>query len=156
MMEIVEAIIKGEQKGYCLGAVTNGYDLDCFTHLLGPTRINNFLQITVKVLREIHDKRRIVRAGAKSNASLRGRPSGSFDAIMHNIDRCAAGAHVDIQLRINVNNANFDEIGPLLRDLRSAVEFSHDRFLAYASIVYEKDEKGHIFSEFSQQSLRAT
>jgi uncharacterized protein len=99
--EVVEYIVnKGKELGYNFGAITNGYDLDVFSELLGPGMIQ-FLQITVDGMKETHDKRRVhFKTGT------------SFDKIIKNIG-IALEKGVSVGIRVNTDVINFDEIGQL-------------------------------------------
>jgi uncharacterized protein len=99
--EVVEYIVnKGKELDYSFSAITNGYDLDVFSELLGPGMIQ-FLQITVDGMKEKHDKRRI-----------HFKTRTSFDRIIKNIG-IALEKGVSIGIRVNTDAINFDDISQL-------------------------------------------
>jgi uncharacterized protein len=96
--EIVEYIVKkGIDSGYSFMAITNGYDLDKFTHLLGPDKIHT-LQITIDGTKEHHDKRRV-----------HFQTGQSFDKIVTNIG-LAIEKEVNVKIRVNTDADNFNDI----------------------------------------------
>ncbi len=84
-LDIVSYIVeKGVTAGYVFGAVTNGYSLDDYAHILRPGMIQ-FLQVTFEGPREAHDRlRRHKFAGDTFNRIL-----GNIDlALSHNVTVC--------------------------------------------------------------------
>lgn len=126
--EIVTYMVeKGVEAGYRFTAITNGYDLEEFTHLLGPEKLLR-LQITVDGLKEWHDQRRI-----------HYKDGGSFDKIVANIG-LALKAGVYVSVRVNTDRLNFDSIAGLkaLFTERGYYEYG-ELFRMYAGFLYDSE-----------------
>ena len=126
--DIVEYIVdEGLKRGYIFSAITNGYDLQHFTDLLGPQKIRR-LQITLDGEEENHNRKRPhYRAG------------DSFDAIMKNV-ALALSLDVQVSMRINTDYDNVD-ILPALFDLFKDRGFTeYPKFSAYSALVHQIEE----------------
>ena len=110
------------RNGYSIGGVTNGVELDAYSELLGPGKIDG-LQITLDGGRQCHDVRRI---GP-------GYPA-TFDVISNNITEALAKG-VQISLRINVDGSNVDSVVDLSRHIVKQGWDQNKRFSAYAHTV---------------------
>lgn len=92
---------KGTRAGYVFGAVTNGYSLERYLHIVRPGMID-FLQVTLDGTRETH------------NVTRRHQYAGdTFDRIVANIDSALA-RRVRVTVRVNTTvegRAHADEIG---------------------------------------------
>ncbi|MDR1898245.1 MAG: SPASM domain-containing protein [Prevotellaceae bacterium] len=99
--DIVEYIVnKGKDLGFRFTAVTNGYDLAEYEHLLSPECIF-MLQVTLDGTEEMHNRRRIHHSGEKT-----------FQKILDNIS-LALDRGVNISLRINTDGNNFYDLDGL-------------------------------------------
>lgn len=99
----VHAIVReARDRGYKVGAVTNGIDLEHFSSVLGPDAIR-WLQVTLDGISALHDKRRAP-CGEKG-----------FDAIVRGIDTALA-RDATVVLRTNVDRS-------VLRELSSMQEW---------------------------------
>lgn len=126
--EIVTYMVeKGCASGYNFMAITNGYDLDRYTHLLGPDKLSR-LQITVDGTKEWHDRRRV-----------HYRDGGSFDKIVANI-KLALEAGVYINVRANTDRLNFDSLAELKTLFTELGYYDYDnRFSMYAGFLYDSE-----------------
>lgn len=84
-------------KGYKIGAISNGLDLDRFKSLLGPDQIR-WLQITVDGLHQSHDRRRPLPCGGPN-----------FEKVCENIST-ALECGVSVVVRTNVDSALADNL----------------------------------------------
>lgn len=95
--DVVNYLVKkGIEKGYKFKAVTNGYEVEHYTNLLGKDSIYK-LQITIDGPKEIHNKRRIHYKGYNT-----------FDKIIKNIE-LALKRGVQINIRMNSDNENIEQ-----------------------------------------------
>lgn len=100
-LSIIEYIVnKGIDKGFRFGAITNGYDLDAFGHLLSPDKICS-LQITIDGMESMHNSKRVHKDGAPT-----------FKKIVDNI-KMALDCDVYVTVRFNTDRSNFDELNLL-------------------------------------------
>jgi len=98
---IVEHIVAcATTRGTNVWAITNGVELECFRHLLGPDRLA-WLQITFDGMASLHDSRR---RGPQFRTT--------FDRIADNVD-LALQRGVRVSVRMNVDSSNLAEIEPL-------------------------------------------
>lgn len=135
--EIVKYIVeKGKQRNYNFGAITNGYDLDTYIHLLGKGKIET-LQITIDGLEERHNTRRKHKQHGNSFAKI-------IDNIGLSLD-----TGVKIGVRINVDASNFDEVAELLRFFREKGWFKLDNFNAYIA----NTQRGCASNDISDDTL---
>lgn len=125
---IVEYIVeRGVEKGYKFKAITNGYDIDKFMHLIGPGKIEVF-QITIDGKRDHHNQRR--------THYLHG---NSYDKIMHNVDMVLkSGATVNI--RINTDLENFEHLDELNRDFKNNGFTNYRTFSASSALIQGESE----------------
>ena len=126
--EIVTYMVeKGQSLGYTFMAITNGYDLDHYTHLLGPDKVSR-LQITVDGTKEWHNQRRV-----------HYRDGGSFDKIVANI-KLALESGVYVSVRVNTDRLNFDSIATLKTLFTELGYYNYDnRFSIYAGFLYDNE-----------------
>ncbi len=97
-LPIVEYIVEqAQERGFTLSAVTNGYDLDHFTHLLGKDKIS-LLQTTMDGMQEMHNSKRRHYLGIPT-----------FDKIVENI-KLALDLDVRVDIRFNTDKNNFQEM----------------------------------------------
>ncbi|WP_068165716.1 radical SAM/SPASM domain-containing protein [Rhodococcus phenolicus] len=122
--EVVETIVRGCQRlGYSLEATTNGYFLEKFEDLLGPSLIEH-LQISLDGPPEIHNTRRIPVNGAPT-----------FDKIWRNIQR-ALDKGCTISLRCNLDRRNLDGFVKLAEFLEAEGTLDHPGLdLRYSRVV---------------------
>lgn len=125
---IVEYIVaQGQKRGYHFKAITNGYDLDEFMHLLGPGGIEK-LQITIDGTREKHDARR-----------THYQHGSSFDKIINNV-QTALDLNTKVTIRINTELNNFDEIGELHQCFKELGFSSYPNFRVYSALIHGEEE----------------
>ncbi|MDR1181732.1 MAG: SPASM domain-containing protein [Bacteroidales bacterium] len=143
--EIVEYIVnKGIESGYKFMAVTNGYDLDKFIHLLSPNKINT-LQITIDGTKEHHDKRR-----------MHFQTGQSFDQIVANIG-LAIKKEINIKIRVNTDATNFDDIELLEQIFNKLGYFNYPKLSIYSAPIFNhyQTQKSNIHfmsqTEFEQR-----
>ncbi len=122
---IIGLIVReGKSRGYCLSAITNGYDLDVFSDMLGPDGIGR-VQVTVDGGPEEHDRRRVLHTG-----------EGTYRKIMSNIALALRlGASVD--LRANVDESNIDGPESLAADLKRFGLHNHPNLRCHISLTQE-------------------
>jgi uncharacterized protein len=122
-------------------AVSNATELDAYEDLLGPDGIS-LIQITVDGVRESHDARRIHADG-----------SGSFDAIMRNIDMALdRGTLIDI--RTNVDRTNIDSLPALASAFESRGWFDRPGLSAYLRPVHGTGPGNDRKKMFNSHELR--
>ncbi|MBN1302677.1 MAG: SPASM domain-containing protein [Melioribacteraceae bacterium] len=123
----------GIKYGYRFSAITNGYDLDEYTDLLGSDSVN-MIQITLDGDERVHNKRRPHYTG-----------NGTFTKIINNISLALeAGTHVN--LRINVDKENLFRIESLA-DIFTANGWTDKKnFSCYLSPVQSRNES-HLVNE---------
>lgn len=124
--EIVEYIIdKGKHLGYSFFAVTNGYDLADFKHLLNPNTIQK-LQITVDGSEETHNKRRIHYKETKS-----------FNRIIQNIG-LALDCGVTVSVRVNTDKNNFKDLNKLNEIFKELNYFEKKgKLIPYSALLFD-------------------
>lgn len=88
---------KASDAGMTLGAVTNGYDLDCFMDLLAEYPFE-FLQITLDGVKEDNDRRRVYTGGG-----------GSFEKILENT-KLAVSKGIKVEVRVNTGTSNLERV----------------------------------------------
>jgi len=134
---IVEYIVnKGRERNYTFKAITNGYDIDRFLHLIKPGYIER-LQITVDGKKDHHDQRR-----------THFTDGSTYDKIMANIGLALEnGARINI--RINTDLNNFDHLSEL-RDNFVARGYSENKNFSIMSALIHGD------NEMNCNSIMAT
>lgn len=121
--ELVSYIVRrAREEGFTVYAVTNGYDLDSYTEILGEDGLS-MTQITIDGNKEIHDKRR-----------FHYKEGTSFDKIIKNIE-IALKKGIDISIRINIDDTNFNNIGELKSFFEEKGFFNYPKFSTYAALV---------------------
>ncbi len=100
-------VSQGNSRGYDFCAITNGYELDSFTDLIGDKFINH-LQITIDGDERDHDGRRILYTG-----------EGTFLKIFSNVT-LALQLGARVSLRVNVDEDNVDGLEELAAKMRDA------------------------------------
>ena len=88
---------KAKDAGMTLSAVTNGYDLDCFTDLLEEYPFE-MLQITLDGVKEDNDRRRVYVGGG-----------GSFEKILENTI-LAVSKGIKVSIRVNTGTLNLEKV----------------------------------------------
>ncbi|ROT03093.1 4Fe-4S cluster-binding domain-containing protein, partial [Muribaculaceae bacterium Isolate-104 (HZI)] len=100
-LELVEYIVaKGAEAGFTFSAITNGYDLDAFVHLLAPDRIRS-LQITIDGTEDMHNQKRLHKDDVPT-----------FKKIVDNIGM-AIDKDIAITIRFNTDRNNFSQLKEL-------------------------------------------
>lgn len=129
-LNIIEYIVnKGSELGYVFSAITNGYDLNCFSHLFSPKLIKS-VQITLDGNEELHNKRRI-------HYSV----GNTFEKIIENI-KIALDAGIYVVIRINTDIENIDKINDLkcIFNERGFMDNSKFSFYSIPLLNYEQFE----------------
>ena len=117
--EIITYIIQeGHKRGYQFIAITNGYEIDQFEHLLGNNGIYR-LQVTIDGSKEIHDSRRI---HYKNGAT--------FDKIIANI-QLALNKGVKVVVRMNSDGRNINQYTELKTFFEKKHFFDYPHFYFY-------------------------
>ena len=143
-LTVVEAIVaEGRRRGYTFAAVTNGYDLAAFEHLLGEPGIRS-VQVTLDGPAPVHDRRRRSREF-----------SPSFATIMRNLERAVAIPDLAISVRVNVDRTNIESCLGLFAEFLERGWDCREGFLAYANVVYRRGCRGCVDSDFSNAQLIA-
>jgi len=125
---IIEYIVEnGIERGYNFKAITNGYDVDQFLHLLGPGKIGR-LQITIDGKKEHHNARR--------THYLYG---NSYDKIMQNVD-LALKMGVVVNIRINTDLENFEHLNELNHDFKRFGFTGYKTFSVSSSLIHGGDD----------------
>lgn len=120
---ILEYILeKGRKLGFAFNATTNGYDLNYFEDFLKPGYIER-MQIAIDGTRKVHDERRM-HAEHKS----------SFDVIIGNI-KMALDKNTHINVRINIDNGNFNELVLLDKQFKDLGFYDYKSFTVYAAFI---------------------
>ncbi|MDR2131618.1 MAG: SPASM domain-containing protein [Odoribacteraceae bacterium] len=123
--DIVEYIVtKGTDLGYRFMAITNGYDLNHFVHLLGPDKICT-LQVTLDGIKEHHDKRRV-----------HYRTKKSFDKIITNIGM-ALTQDVRIGIRVNTDADNFADLEKLEQMFRNLGYTDNAKLSIHSALLFD-------------------
>lgn len=144
--EVVEYIIlKGKELGFQFSAVTNGYDLDSYEHLLSPQLINH-IQITVDGIKELHNSKRIHCKGYHT-----------FDKIITNIG-IALKQGINVTIRVNTDKNNFDDLQKLRVLFEELGYYQYSNFKINSALLQEFDNKGKYIksnnpSIFTQQEF---
>ena len=128
--DIVEYIVQeGKKRGYKFHAITNGYDLDSYIDLLAPDLICQ-LQITIDGTKEHHNQKR-----------KHFEDSNSFDKIISNIQLIfTKHLDVDIHIRINVDNDNWNDWSDLRSYFTEIGFLSHNNFKMYTALTFDNNE----------------
>ncbi|GFP77749.1 radical SAM/SPASM domain-containing protein [Clostridium fungisolvens] len=127
--EIVKYIIgKSNELGAQVFAVTNGYSLDAYEDLLGPSKIEA-IQVTLDGLASTHNSRRYL-VGKQP----------TYDTICDNIT-LALDKGVKVSLRTNVNKKNFDSIEKLLELYKEKGWLGRPNFNYYFKATHRCYEK---------------
>lgn len=129
-LDIVSYIVeKGVAAGYVFGAVTNGYSLDDYAHILRPGLIQ-FLQITIDGPRDIHDSLRRHRHGGDT-----------FNRIFKNIDMALA-RNVAVYVRINFTGNGHAGLRALEREFLARGWPATGRFRWYLAALTRPEHHG--------------
>lgn len=124
---IVKYIVeKGAESGYRFSAISNGYEIDSYTDLLGPDKITE-LQISVDGPKEIHDRRRI-----------HYKDGGTFDKIVKNI-AIAMEKGTRVNLRANTDRTNIGQIETFFRQFSEMGYVGNPKFNFSAALVVGKE-----------------
>lgn len=124
---IVEYIVKrAMQQGYKLHAITNGYDLNHFMHLLGKDMICD-IQITIDGTKEQHNQKRI-----------HYQDSNSFDKIISNIEQILnTKKDVVIKIRVNTDRNNVKDFLSLKQFFEDKGFFKYKTFNVYSALLHD-------------------
>lgn len=126
--EVVEYMVReGQKRGYTFKAITNGYELEHFAHLLQPGAIEA-LQITIDGSREKHNSRR--------THYLHG---NSYDKIMVNLGM-ALELGTKVNVRINTDLNNFGDIKIMNTAFKENGFYEYKKFSAQSALIHGSDE----------------
>ena len=126
--ELVEYMIhKGLDNNFKFSAITNGYELQHYQHLLSPDKINQ-LQITVDGPKRIHDTRR-----------THFEDGSSYEQIMENIEMCLKQG-VFISIRVNTEVNNFENLFELKEDFMKRGFYEFKNFSVYSGLIHGEEE----------------
>jgi uncharacterized protein len=113
-----------------LTAISNGYELQYFSRLLGPQMISDIM-ITIDGLPSTHNSRRPSSDGSET-----------FDSIVNNID-LALSHNVNICLRVNVDETNINELYQLVVFAENRGWFSNINFLMRYALVGDMNDQSN-------------
>lgn len=129
-LPIVEYIVEqGVERGFRFNAITNGYDLSHFTHLLGKDKIMS-VQITIDGMRDMHNSKRVHRDGVPT-----------FDRVIDNI-KIALDNDVAVHIRFNTDKSNFSELVALKEYLSSIGYFDRPKLSFDSARLENHDNSG--------------
>ncbi len=142
--DIVEHIVtKGKGLGYCFKAISNGFELDRFLDLLGPSGIEH-VQVTIDGPEESHNAKRPGRHGERT-----------YVGILSNVLRALQETEVQFEIGINIDSKNIDNLTLLLETFRKNGLIDHPRVAIHANEVYSV-KTGKSAFEDNYDSIRAT
>lgn len=123
-LPVIEHIVEmGRRRETAFTATTNGVDLACFIHLLGPGAIER-IQLTLDGPRAVHNRKRVGRA----------HPEGTYDIILGSIGLALSkGTAVSVRIHFDQNHHRAEEI---LRDLENRGYLRDRRFHVYAESTH--------------------
>jgi len=125
---LIEYIVqKGTADGFLFSAITNGYELENYAHLLNPKMISS-LQITVDGPKRIHDTRR-----------THFQDGSTFEKVMENIKLCL-DQKVLVSIRVNTEVNNFENLFELNEDFKNRGFFNYKNFSVYSGLIHGDDE----------------
>ncbi|MFW6180232.1 MAG: radical SAM protein [Spirochaetota bacterium] len=104
-------VTRAEEQGRELALVTNGYHLSDHLDLLSPSLFRE-IQVTLDGTREVHDRRRPLRAGFPTDSGRAAR--GTFDRIAAGIDSALEQGHT-VNLRVVLDRENMPGLPGLAR-----------------------------------------
>lgn len=140
-LDIVEYIVAmGQNFGFHFSAITNGYDLEYFLHLLSPKQINS-LQITIDGMESLHNSKRI---------HCLGKPT--FKKIVENIGK-ALEKDIYITIRFNTDKTNFEHL-QLLKQYFDELGYTKNKKFAIDSarlVNYDEGISGDKLEQFFSQ-----
>jgi len=120
-------VTKGAENGFTFSAITNGYDLDTFAHLLSPDKIR-FVQITIDGTEEMHNQKRL----HKENIP-------TFKKIVDNIG-IAIRKNINITIRFNTDRNNFAQLTALKEYFDKLGYTKYDKFHIDSARLENYDE----------------
>ncbi|MGK7896653.1 MAG: radical SAM protein [Xenococcus sp. (in: cyanobacteria)] len=124
-LEAVSYIVeRGKELELTFSAISNGYEIDLFYHLLGATGIKK-LQITIDGPKEIHDKMRIERNGRST-----------FDKIISNING-ALGRGCEINISVNFDEQNVQALPNLFRQFKDLGWLDHPDIVIHGNQIFD-------------------
>lgn len=134
-LPIVEYIVEqGVERGFRFSAITNGYDLQYFGHLLGADKIMS-VQITIDGMRDMHNSKRVHRDGVPT-----------FDRVVENV-RFALDRDVAVHIRFNTDKSNFSEMIVLKEYLVSLGYFDYAGLTFDSARLENHDESGNAVAD---------
>ena len=140
-LDIVEYIVeKGVELGYKFHAVTNGYDLNFFAHLLSKDKINS-VQTTIDGMAKMHNSKRVHRDGVPT-----------FDRIIDNI-KIALDKGIEVGVRFNTDKNNFQEMVALKQYLNELGYADTGTLVFDSARLVNHDDKNIDKSFFSQKEF---
>jgi uncharacterized protein len=113
-----------------LHATSNGYELQYFSKLLGPSMISDIM-ISIDGLPNTHNSRRPSAEGGET-----------FDSIVNNID-LALSQNVNICLRVNVDKTNINELYQLVIFAENQGWFSNNNFQMRYALVRDMHDQSN-------------
>lgn len=127
-LELVEYIVaKGAEAGFTFSAITNGYDLDAFVHLLAPDSIRS-LQITIDGTEDMHNQKRLHKDDVPT-----------FKKIVDNIGM-AIDKDIAITIRFNTDRNNFSQLKELKAYFDELGYTKHKKFAIDSARLENFDE----------------
>jgi len=140
-LNIIEYIVtKGKEEGFHFSAITNGYDLDSFTHLLSPDKIRS-VQITIDGMESLHNSKRV---------HCLGKPT--FKKIVGNIGM-ALEKDIYVTVRFNTDKTNYRHL-QLLKQYFDDLGYTKNKKFNIDSarlVNYDMDDNGDKQEQFFSQ-----
>lgn len=121
---------------YSASIITNGYLIDSETADKFNICKIKFAQITVDGLKDIHNKRRILRENIKS---------GTYDTIIKNIN-VLNSKNINVSIRINVDINNYESIEEVVNQLSKEVN-DKEKTSVYLGHVFEHTDGTKCYNE---------
>lgn len=142
-LPIIEYIInEGMKRGIVFGAITNGYDIDHFEHLLSKNMICK-LQITLDGYDEIHNMKRPHKDKVPT-----------FFHIIDNI-KLALRRNISVAVRLNLDKTNQDEASKLQNYFRENGFLENANFHFSVARLINHDSRVNSDTFFTQQEFNS-
>jgi uncharacterized protein len=134
-LDAVSYIIeRGQKLGITFSAISNGYELDLYRHLLGPNAIRK-IQITVDGPRAVHDKMRMARGGEPT-----------FDKIIQNISS-ALGTGCEISISMNFDEENYRSLPELITYFKDLGWLEREDVVVHGNQIFNLKTSSTAFQE---------
>jgi uncharacterized protein len=134
-LEVISYIVeRGQDLGITFNAISNGYEIDLYHHLLGTTGIKK-LQITIDGPRHLHDKMRMERDGKPT-----------FDKIISNISG-ALGRGCEINISMNFDRQNYKALPELIQYFKELGWLDRSDVVVHGNQIFDLKTSSTAFQE---------